>query len=361
MQRAFVLALLALVTAIDAGPQKVATTSLGPAPAPAYRISFGREDAIPGVVASRSTIFVNMVLQPSMLTPPTDLVVSVSPSRESHEFRLDQITDLYDLQQKGHYESDEAVAFLVIAASENKQGKESFVDNEGTKQEVVHNLAPRHDYLVVFDRTGTYKTKVQLDATMAILRVGIFPSGSILAFGFDLQDHSPKLALFSDSGSFVRFLEIPKGNVPKSMLGTMDGTGKGPAIYVAPSQLVPHGDFIIVVQNGSEFPLLEVSDAGAIREIKPHLPKDVRIDTLIASDQFLYARVSDPQYPIYELNAGDGAVSRRFHIGPGPSSDAIACVHDGKFLSFEHDDGKRIPLTGTTEPITEAVPSDHKQ
>jgi hypothetical protein len=372
MQRPFAIVLLALATTVNAASQKVSRTTLRPVPAPAYQISFGRGEAIPSVVASRSigalfdctsdgTVFVNMVLQPSMMSPPTDVLVSVSPSHESHEFRLDQLTDLYDLQQKNYYSSDNEVAFLVIAASENKQGKESFIDNEGVKQEVVHNLAARHDYLVTFDRTGSYKRKVQLDATMAISRVGIFPSGTILAFGFDLQDHSPKLALFSDSGSFIRFLEIPKGNAPKSMLGTQDDKGKGPAIYVAPSQLVPHGDFIIVVQNRSTFPLLEVGETGAIRKIKPRLPKDIRIDTLIPSDQLLYARVSDPQYPIYELNGGDGAISRRFHIGPHPSPDAIACVHDGKFLSFEHEDGKLVPLTGTAEPIAGSAPSDREQ
>jgi hypothetical protein len=295
------------------------------------------------------------VLQPSMFTPPTDLLVAVSPSRESHEFRLDQLTDLYDLQQKGHYASNTEVAFLVIAAPEDKQGKESFVDSEGTKHEVVRNLADRHDYLFIFDREGTYKRKVQLEGTLAIQRIGIFPSGAILALGFDPQNHSPKLALFADNGNFVRFLEIPKNSVPKSMMGTKDNTGKGSAIYAAPSQLVPRGDFIVVVQNGSAFPLLEVSDAGAIRKIKPQPPKDIRIETLIPSAQLLFARVNDPRYAIYELNAKDGTISRRFHIGTHPSPDAVACVYDGKLLSFEHEDGRLIPLTGTVQPATEPV------
>ena len=372
MLRYLVTALLTSLAAVDATPQKMATPALQGDLAPAYQISFRRGRAIPGVVASRSisarfdctsdgTVFVNMMIQPSMLTPPNDLLVSISPSHESHEFRLDQLTDLYDLQQKSHYSSNAGVAFLVIAASENKQGKESFVDFEGAKQEVTQNIAERHDYVVFFDKMGSFKRKVQLDAAMAIQRVGIFQSDTILAFGFDLRDRSPKLGLFTDGGSFVRFLEIPNDAAPKSLWRTQDGSANGPATNVAPSQLVPHGDFIMVVQNGSEFPLLEVSESGAIRQVKPQLPKNVRIEALIPSDQFLYARVSDPQYPMYELNAADGTVSRRFKIGLSTSPDAIACVHDGRFLSFDHDDGKLIPLTGIAEPTTKIIPMERKQ
>jgi hypothetical protein len=146
-----------------------------------------------------------------------------------------------------------------------------------------------------------------MEDTFAVQRVGLFPSGAFLAFGFDEQDHSPKLAMLKEDGTSLKFLEIRKDDAPESMFGTRVGSGKGPAVYIAPTQRVPHGDFIIIVQNKTRFPLLEVNEAGAIRVIQPKLPEDVRIDTLVPSDENLYAQVNPANDgSVYELNGQDG-------------------------------------------------------
>jgi len=362
---------LSLSIAAQAQTNPEATESLSPA-TPLYRISFERGESVPGVAASQAiamplectsdgTAFVNMVLQPPRYSsgkylPPVEQLVSVRPSGEAHEFRLDQLTDLYDLQQKGYYASESNVVSLVIAALEDEQGKEAFVTSDGTRHEVTRNLAEHHDYIVIFDRKGDYRRRVQLEDTFAVQRVGVFPSGAFLAFGFDKQDHSPKLAMLKDDGTLLKFLQIPKEDVPGSMPGTREGSGKGPAVYIAPTQLLPDGDFILVVQNKTGFPLLEVNEAGAIRVIKPKLPEGVQIDVLVPSDKNLYARVNPASNgSIYELNPQDGTVLRRFKLEDGRSGSGVDCVHDGKFLSFEHGEGKLVPLMGTAEPAAEAA------
>jgi hypothetical protein len=203
-----------------------------------------------------------------------------------------------------------------------------------------------------------------MDDAFSVQRVGVFPSGTFLAFGFDKQDHSPRLALLQDDAKFLRFVEIPKGDAPETMFEMKDSAGKGVAVYIAPSQLVPHGDSILIVQSKTEFPLLEVNEAGMIRAIHPKLPEGTQIDTPIASDQNLYALV-DPKDDgdIYELNAQDGAVIRRFALPDGPGSP-VACVHDGKFLSFEYGEGKLVPLIGMADSAASAkkqgkAPSSH--
>ena len=365
---------LAISLASQAQTNPEATESPSPA-TPLYRISFERGESVPGVAASQAiampfectsdgTVFVNMVLQPpgyssGKYSPPVEQLVSVRPSGEAHEFRLDQLTDLYDLQQKGYYASESNVVFLMIAAPEDKQGKEAFVTSDGTRHEVTRNLAEHHDYIVIFDRKGDYRRRVQLEDTFAVQRVGVFPSGAFLAFGFDKQDHSPKLAMLKEDGTLLKFLEIGKDDAPKSMFGTRDGSGKGPAVYIAPVQLVPHGDFILIVQNKTRFPLLEVNEAGAIRVIKPKLPEDVRIEMLVPSDENLYARVNPASNgSLYELNPQDGTVLRRFKLEDGRSGSGVACVHEGKFLSFDHGEGKLVPLIGTAEPAPDAASAD---
>ena len=96
------------------------------------------------------------------------------------------------------------------SAHPDKQGKEAYVTSDGTKHEVTRNLADRHDYIVIFDREGNYKKKLQIEDTFAVQRVAAFPSSAFLVFGFDKQDHSPRLALLQEDAKFLRFLELPK-------------------------------------------------------------------------------------------------------------------------------------------------------
>jgi hypothetical protein len=350
----------------QADPKVAKSTSA--AAAPLYSISFERKDAVAGINASHAiklpfgctgdgTVFVDMMpaggqLQPPLYAPPPLLLTSVSPSGRANTFPLDQVTEqLYDVREVDHYASDSAVIFLIKAARENKLAKQTYTKSDGTEAEFTKNTADRHSYIVSFDRDGRYKKTVEADASFEMKQLGVFPSGDLLAFGYDEKDHTPKLAMLKDDGTLLRFLQIPKGDAPESMFGTKDGSGKGAAVYIAPAQFVPEGHSIIVVQNKTSFPLLEVNEGGEITAIPTKLPKDTRIEGLIASDLNLYARVNPAtDGSIFEIGAHDGTVLRRFELGDGRSASGVGCVHDGKFLSFEHGDGKLVPLIGTAEP-----------
>ena len=103
----------------------------------------------------------------------------------------------------------------------------------------------------------------------------------------------PKLAMLEDDGTLLKSLEVSKNDVPESVLGTLDGKGKGAAVYIAPVQFVGQGHSIYVVQNKTDFPILEVSEAGEIREIHPKLPADSQVKMLVPSDNNLYAQVGE--------------------------------------------------------------------
>lgn len=336
-----------------------------PAPVPLYRVTFERGEPIVGVsptptinmpfeCTSDGAAFVNLVFQSSIYSPPVVLVVAILPSGEAHEFRLDQLTDLQDVMQKGYYASESGVAFLVRAAREDKQGEETFVASDGVKHEVSGNLAEHHDYIVIFDRKGNYQRTVQIDDSLAVQRVGVFPSGTFLAFGFDKEDRSPKITMLKDDGTILKLLEISKNDAPTSMFGTADANGKGPDVFIRPVQLVPYGDSIVVVLNKSKFPLLEVSETGVIRAIKPKLPDGIQINLLIPSDENLYALVNDKSDgPVYEVSEKDGGIVRRFQVEN--SAGDVACVHRGKFVAFSHGEGKLVPLIGTAEAVPDAL------
>ncbi len=344
-----------------------AAESIPAAAAPLYSISFERKDAVAGIDASPAiklpfectsdgTVFVDMVpvggqVLPPLYAPPPLLLTSVSPSGHANTFPLDQVTEqLYDVREVDHYASDSAVIFLIKAARENKLVKQAYTKSDGTEGEFAKNTADRHTYIVSFERDGRYKKTVEADLPFEMRQLGVFPSGNFLAFGYDEKDHSPKLAMLKDDGTLMRFLQIPKGDAPESMFGTKDGSGKGASVYIAPIQFVPEGHSIVIVQNKTSFPLLEVSEGGAITAIPTKLPNDTQIAGVIASDLNLYARVNPTtDGSIYEIGAHDGAVMRRFELSDGRSASSVGCVHDGKFLGFEHGEGKLIPLIGTAE------------
>lgn len=331
-------------------------------------ISFHEKDAVAGVDASPAiklpfqctgdgTVFITMVplgghVEPPLYNPPPLLLTSVSLSGRVNTFPLDQVTEqLYNVREIDHYASDSVVVFLVQASSENKPTSQTYKKPDGTEAEFSKNTAERHFYIITFDRDGRYKRTAEIeDIAFQIQRIGIFPSGSFLAFGYDNQDHSPKLSMLKDDGGLMRTLHLRKGVVPGSVLGTKENSGKGAAVYIAPSQFVPHDHSIVIVQNKTDFPILEVSEGGAIRVMRPKLPPGTQIEGLIESDQNLYARVNPTKDgSIFELNPRNGAVLRRFELNDDRSPAAVSCVHEGKFLAFEHGEGRLVPLVGEAE------------
>jgi hypothetical protein len=355
----------------QAGPEAAAGSIS--AEAPVYRVTFERRDAVPGIIASSAiklpfvcttdgTVFVSFVntvpAGVGLPAPPPVLpllrLVSFSTTGKGQTFELSQITDLYISSELDHYVGESEVIFLVRAAREYKPQKKTYPITGGGQGEFTSNAAEQRQYLVVFDRDGTYRRTIEAeDLPLRIENLGVFPSGVFLAFGYDPKDESPKLALLKEDGTLLRPLQIKKGDVPESVIGKAGGARPG---VIAPAQFVPEGRSIIIVQSESAFPLLEVSEGGAIKAIHPKLPRNSSVRALIPSDRNLYAIVTQPgsdsasEETIYEVRREDGDALRRFELADGRRPSQIACIHDQKFLSLDYGDGKIIPLIGSAEP-----------
>lgn len=93
--------------------------------------------------------------------------------------------------------------------------------------------------------------------------------------------------------------------------------------------------------------------------IKPELPRGAQINMLTPSEQNLYAIVGEVRdSSTYELDPGGAVLRQIIQANDDSAAGIVACVHDQKFLSFKHEDGKLIPLVGTAEP---AIASDSVQ
>jgi hypothetical protein len=371
-------ALLSVTLPLSTLGQEGSTTASGslPVTAPLYRVSFVRGDAVPGIngthaiklpyqCTSDGTIFVSFVgtVSANSGLPPLPpgflpmLLTSVSPAGRGQTFRLDQVPELFVSSEVDHFASESDVIFLVEASRENKPVKQTYTVGS-YHGESTSNAAQQHLYIVTFSREGEYRRTVEIGDAFRIMQIGAFPSGTFLAFGFDQKDHSPKLAMLKEDGTLLKFVEIPRGDAPESMVSGADAPRPH---AIAPTELVPEGRSILVVQNNTTFPLLEVGEGGAIRAIHPELPKGEQIEAAIPSDRnlFVIARPEtdkgDSAEIIYEVSPEKGKALRRFALSDGQRAmDVIACVHDGKFLSIDYGDGKVVPLIGSAQPATAA-------
>jgi hypothetical protein len=356
---------LALGSSLWAGAEGAPAAS-GQSPlsaAPLYGISFERGEEVSGMDAAAfilpfqcnadGTVFFRVPLPPDPAVPfgPTSQLTSVSLSREVFSFPHNHIPDLYDVRDASYYASDLKVVFLVKAAKEDKREMQTLTKQDGTNAEGSLNTAEHHPYALIFDREGEFQEAVQLDDAFQIINLAIFPSETFLAYGYNESDHAFKLAMLKDDGRFIKFLHIPAGGAPESaFVLPAEGQNNG-YTTIAPVQFVPSGRNIIVVQNKSSFPLLEINEAGTIRPILTKLPDGIQINALISSDSGLYARGNERD-TVYELSTQDGTVLRRFKVSGHWEAVNLACVHDKKFLSFDRSStGKLIPLFGSLEPM----------
>jgi hypothetical protein len=269
------------------------------------------------------------------------------------------VPNLYISGEEDHYVSHSEVIFLVRASRENNPVKRSYTvgDYQG---ETTVNAAEQHLYVVTFNRNAEYQRTVQIGDSFQIQKIGLFPSGSLLAFGFDKSDYSAKLAMLKADGTLLKTIDTPKdGDAPPSTIG---GGGASPTSRhsTAPSQLVPEGHSIVIAQTQGGHPLLEVSEGGEARVIRPKLPETEDIEGLIPSDHNLYViaasktEPTDPHSSIYEIDPADGTLMRTYVLGGGVAADALACVNDGKFLSIDYGEGGVVPLVGSAEPASTA-------
>ncbi len=370
----FLSAALSAAALGQAGPT-AASGSLAAA-APLYRVSFARGDAVAGITdthaiklplqcTSDGTIFVTFVgtvpgnsgLPPLPPGLPPMLLTSISPAGRGQTFRLDQVPELYISSEVDHFASDSDVIFLVRGSRENKPAKQTYTVGS-YHGESTSNTAEQHIYIVTFNREGEYRRTIEIGDAFRIQRTAVFPSGAFLAFGYDEKDHSPRLAMLKEDGTLLKYLEIPKRDAPESMVS---GANAPHPHVIAATELVPEGHSILVVQNETTWPLLEVGEGGSVRAIHPKLPKGELIEAVIPADRSLFviakseADKGNPAGITYEVSPENGNVLRRFVLSDGlRAMDEIACVHDGKFLSIDYGDGRVVPLIGSAEPATAA-------
>jgi hypothetical protein len=114
-------------------------------------------------------------------------------------------------------------------------------------------------------------------------------------------------------------------------------------------QFVGHGENVLLVQTGTNFPLMEISEAGILRSIRLKLPTGVYIQSVLPSNKReLYVRLVDnrqkpqsqdelhpaPPNLLVVFDPDSGNALRQISAN-GMPLQSIACESDGSFLGFK--------------------------
>lgn len=370
-------------------PKKTEKSAMAADPIPAYQISFKAVDGmqsipIPGLMAGRLPVndpgcaSDGTALLHLMEFPPSGWPISsyysVSPSQEANSFSFDQAPKIYDLIAGEGYIGESEVVFEVSGATEYKEGKGYAWLDSGETKEWKANAAEHHSYILAYGRDGRFKRMVQLDDSFRIHVLGVFSGRTFLAYGFDNVSKSPRLALIKEDGTLLQYLQLPDNYLPPYLKKAQDEENRRPseprAINIGRVLLAPADPYIIVAAVDSHLPLLEVSEAGAVRAIPLKVPKDEIVETVFASETSLYLRIkpasesSEKQVGkfqpakkdvFYEISREDATIRKKLEVA-GKAGTRVACVHDNDFLSFDYSgDGKLHPLIGTAEPASNAA------
>ena len=335
--------------------------SLTESSVPVYQVKFNAGEPVSGIggihvislpfgCTELGTVFITMV-QPtggvgSGNQGPNTLsllLVSVSLSGEAHSFPLNQVPNLHDVENLGQSESDSNVLFLVRATAKDSSGQSLTGDHRP-----IRKPAERHDYILVFDRQGSYQREMAVDAPMRAIEIGRLPSGGILLYGYDEATRDVKVALLKDDGTFLRFLELPN-NIPAKTLHGLSKDSKTSEIGFGSIQF-------LLQQNAAYLSLgryfLKISDGGLVEILEPKLPDTTNVVAVIPSDNGLYLLVRDgSKSSVFEVSLQNGSLLRQFVFADGSYADSVACVHDRQFVSFDLAGDRVLRLVGTAEPV----------
>jgi hypothetical protein len=330
------------------------------------------------LISSRTQCSTNGTVFVEMFTPPnlqTRQIYSISSSNEIHQFSTSGINDLYDVTVVDTFAGDSSVVVLLRATPNDRQEKRTYVFSTGGREEKTVFIGEHHSYIATFSLDGTYKGRVAVDDTVISDHVAVFGSGVFVVLGFDQQRTKPILALLKADGTLLQFLDLTQDFadwVESVNTASIHRDPNAPPplrkhFVLSPmTQFLPFHDNLLMVEEGSNLPIFELRDSGAMRPIKLKVPDKHVMDTLIPSQDHLYVRTSADRSAqsnswktdstILEVDPNEGQILRRLRI-VGATANEIACYGSSQFAVLRLDEkGRLVRMTGLIQSSDAAKP-----
>lgn len=224
------------------------------------------------------------------------------------------------------------------------------------------------DYIVQFQRDGTFVRSVVLDIPFTPQQIGAFPSGGFLVAGA-AKDGSfrPMVALVKADGQLDRYVEL-KGDIRPAQADKKEdakdpvalprwrteGEGSKQSLTVAEnlSLIVPDGRNLLLLRSGQKTPIFSISPGGDVRAIIPDVPAGFTLYDLRTSHNmwvalYTHPHSADPKdaavdIETYALDPISGKATARY-VYPGFVGFGLACSDGFEFTVLERP-GERLEV-----------------
>jgi hypothetical protein len=270
--------------------------------------------------------------------------------KKSQTYLPASIPDLHDVFIEDFYPSDAEVAFLV------RGSKDTPGEPGAGKSPAGIEWTSYHNYIVEFNRDGSYKDTVELPMNYQVYHFALFPSGDFLVSGYDQLNTAVRLVLVNSSGQIVRDIDVPAAR--KSVAGDAPYRSvirsRAMAKLMGSLSFTPYDQDILVWRANSNDPILDVSSGGGVREVPLQAPPGyVLADMIPANDRWVghfrtqstpeYSRFTPDTFSYFELRPQDASASAKLLI-PDGVPQSLACESDGSYITYSVDKDHKMTL-----------------
>lgn len=210
---------------------------------------------------------------------------------------------------------------------------------------------PWGEFIAQYLADGAIKSIIPLthiSRTFIPMAFAVLRSGRFVVVGKDFTNLAPEAVMLDRTGAKPQPLDlfgseyysIPELSrfYPEVNHDNPAGTGLDRVLsYV---QFVSYGENVLLVERGTNFPLVEIGDAGILRTIPLQLPAGTTIESLLPSSQnLLYVRIADARanpaaHRLIVFDSGSGEALREIKVSGILSPGLIACEAHHTFLAL---------------------------
>src|SRR6185437_10015005 len=195
-------------------------------------------------------------------------------TKGSHTLSPRSVSGIYDMQYRGSYfASDSMYGIEVTGTRDDKQEMRTFRPDKPAQK---FYTGKHHEYVIEFERDGSYEKTVELPEQYTFWRIAPLPDDEFVALAYDRANNVPRLLLLDSGGDVVRPIEIPQSMQDDSVLE--QGQSSDPMKRAKAEMSLSWWLFgqargkILFYKARAHASVLEIGSGGAAREVPVQAP-----------------------------------------------------------------------------------------
>jgi hypothetical protein len=262
--------------------------------------------------------------------------------RTSLKIGTENITDIQNARWVSFFPTESEIYVLVRAPKDDDP--EHAKPRPGGVEALFQKSEHEREFIVRFDRDGTYRGKTRIDIPISGLQLGVFPNGQFLIAGIDELNHA-RVVLVKASGQLDRYVELKNlhDNDPSAANAAEPPIGERLAAAVF-SRLIANGNEMLLSSRDSSS-LFKINATGEAQEVR--LPAEANIVQSVPAGWL--AESSDSKHGVLArlYSPADGSLIREY-VFADKRDLVFGCMSDEEVTFLRKDTDGRLLLIVTS-------------